>query len=263
MNATHLLVPAAAAFAVASALFLSWLLRFQQGSRRAGATATIVATVLLIGAIVAELGGLTAPTLGGGPRVLLLVVGGVCVLFLISRLRTDMPLAGPVIAPLAAAATFALAVKSGAGLGPHPVGASSLGVITIVHIGTTLLGFVCFLPAYILSVLFLDQEYRLRMKRPPRGGVPSLLKMEQLAWRLVFVGFPLLSVGILLGLVWSEQAGTLEPKPQHLLAVTAWGIYGYATARRLKSGWRGRRAALTLMAAFVLTLAAVILYTMR
>lgn len=262
MTTTYLLGPAAAAFAVAAVLFVGWLLRYQQSARRGGAMATVAGTVLMVAAIALELSSSAAPTLGQGPRVMLIVVGGVCLLFLLTRLRSDMPLAGPVIAPLAAAATFALAVKSGQGLVHAPTG-PSLGAVTILHIGATLLGFMCFLPAYVLSVLFLDQEYRLRTKKTPLSSLPSLLKMEQLAWRLVYVGFPLFSVGILLGLVWSERSATLEIKPQHLLAATAWAIYGYATARHLKTGWRGRRAALTLMAGFVVTLAAVLLYTMR
>jgi ABC-type uncharacterized transport system permease subunit len=52
-------------------------------------------------------------------------------------------------------------------------------------------------------------------------------------------------------------------RPQHVLAALGWGIYAHATRRRVRTGWRGRRAALELMAAFVLTLAAVLLYMMR
>ena len=52
-------------------------------------------------------------------------------------------------------------------------------------------------------------------------------------------------------------------QPQHLLASLSWTIYAFAIYRRWRSGWRGRRAALALMAAFVVTFGAVLMYMMR
>ncbi len=156
---------------------------------------------------------------------------------------------------------LALAVK--ASRGDLPSGSGSLGAVTVVHIGATLLGFMLFVPAYVLSVLFLDQEYHLKNKTPgPK--LPSLLRLEQLSWRLVHVGFPIFSVGILLGVVWQELRGASSAlRPEHLLAAGGWLVYAVVLALRLKTGWRGRRAALALMAAFVMTLSAALLYVMR
>ena len=257
-----LLFASAVVFCLASASFLAWLLRYDARARRGGGGATLLATLLLGGAAGLELFG-AAPVLGGGPRVLLLVALGVCVVFLLTRLRVDLPLGGPVIAPLATAVVFATAVKA-AGGGPAEVSGGDLGTVTILHIGATLLGFLLFVPAYILSLLSLDQEYRLRSKTRAPSSLPSLLKLERAAWQLIYMGFPLFSIGILLGFVWQEQAGGgASLQPQHVLSGLGWAIYAHATWRHVRTGWRGRRAALELMAAFVLTLAAVILYMMR
>lgn len=257
------LIAAAAAYAVASAFFLAWLVRYEPRARRSGALVTVAATALAGVAVVTELGGLAGPpALRVGAQVMLLLVFGVSLLFLASRLRTDMPVAGPVVAPLAAAVVFVLAVK--AVRGDLPPSGDALGAITAIHIGATLLGFLLFVPAYVLSVLFLHQQYHLKTKTRGAGNLPSLLRLEAMSWRLLFIGFPLYSVGILLGFVWQERAGPAAgPRPEHVLSAVSWLVYAYATYRHLKTGWRGRRAALTLMAAFVVTLAAVMLYVMR
>ena len=260
MNAS-LLLASAVAFALASASFLTWLLGQDVRARLGGVVATVLATGLLAGAVVLEF---TAPgLLAMGPRSLLLAVFAVSVLFLLFRLRVDVPLAGPVVAPLAAASVFALGIKVLGGASMAGVGVE-LGTVTIVHIGATLLGFLLFVPAYVLSLLFLEQEYHLRAKTRAPSSLPSLLKLETASWQLIYLGFPLFSIGILLGFIWQERAGDgLHMQPQHVLAALGWSVYAHATWRRVRTGWRGRRAALELMAAFVLTLAAVLLYMMR
>ncbi|MGB0589693.1 MAG: cytochrome c biogenesis protein CcsA [Myxococcota bacterium] len=256
-----LLLASAVAFALASASFLTWLLGQDARARRGGAAATVLATGLLAGAVILEF--TTPGLLTSGPRALLVVVLSVTALFLLFRLRRDVPLAGPVITPLAAASVFALGIKVLGGSAATGSG-GELGTVTIVHIGATLMGFLLFVPAYVLSVLFLEQEYHLRSKTRAPSSLPSLLKLETASWQLIYLGFPLFSIGILLGFIWQESVGTgLELRPQHVLAALGWSVYAHATWRRVRTGWRGRRAALELMAGFVLTLAAVLLYTMR
>ena len=167
------------------------------------------------------------------------------------------------LASLVGAVCLALALKLTRGALPVPESAN-MGVVTAIHIGATLLGFVLFVPSYGLSVLYLNQEHRLKSRQLGSSWMPSLLKMEQVAWRLVLVGFPLYSIGILLGLVWQEQVTDVYGvRPAHLLAIGSWALYGVLSYRRLRSGWRGRRASLLAMGAFTLMLAAVLLYGMR
>ena len=220
-----------------------------------------LATLLLGGAFANEFWG--EGVLGSGQNGLLMMCLIVSVAFLLVRVRVDVPMAGAVLSPLVAAALCALGLKAMGVADAAPV-AGELGTVTILHISATLLGFLFFVPAYVLSLLFLDQEYHLRSKTKAPSGLPSLLRLEKTAWQLIYLGFPLFSLGILLGFIWQENTPEgIALRPQHLLAGLGWVLYAHATWRHVRTGWRGRRAALELMAAFVLTLTAVLLYVMR
>src|SRR5204863_7921935 len=79
--------------------------------------------------------------------------------------------------------------------------------------------------------------------------------------RTLPLGFPSLTTGILLGVLWARPAwGSVLPlDPLALLSVVAWTIYAGTLAGRTAAGWHGRRAAyfaIVGFAALVLTLGA-------
>lgn len=256
-----LLFAAAGAFLVASVLFTLWILR-AESTRPVSATVAVVAgVVVLAAAIVLDLQSSEPQALV--VRVVMLVALGLVAMGLVPSGQRAAPMLQPVLSSLVGATCFALALKLARGELPVPEG-GDMGVVTAIHIGATLLGFVLFVPSYGLSVLYLNQEHRLKSRQLGSTWMPSLLKMEQVAWRLVLVGFPLYSIGILLGLVWQDQVPVAYGvRPAHVLAVVSWSMYGVLSYRRLRSGWRGRRASLLAMGAFTLMLAAVLLYGMR
>lgn len=257
-----LLTIATGLLVLACGRYLVWLLRPGQPAPGSAAVSTILATALLLAAAALELVGSAGPTLGLGPRVLLLVTAGVCVLTAFAAGRAQ-PLVRPVTVSLALAVTLALAVKAVRGDLPPPETAS-MGAITVIHIGATLLGFLLFVPAFVLSMLFLHQQHQLKSKQPGSDWLPGLLKLENAAWKLVFVGFPTYSVGILLGFIWQERSPTATlAAPEHLLAAASWLLYATMSVRRLRTGWRGRRAAVTGIVAFLTMLSSVLLYVMR
>lgn len=255
-----LLLVAMAAFGVASAFFLRWVLHYQEPQRKIGELAVAVATAVLAVVVVLEFGGGDSPIMRPGPRVVAGVTLVISLSFLVARFVRDLPLAGVVLAPLAAVTMYALYAKS-TGLAPPSSGTA--GVLTVVHIGAAMLGFLLFIPTFVLSVLFLNQEHRLKTKKLDGVKLPSLLTLERNAWRLLFVGFPLFSLGILMGALWKQSAGTALLPPQHVFAGLSWWVYAIAIYRRVRTGWRGRRSALILMGAFVAAFGAVLLYAMR
>ena len=257
-----LLVVSAVSYTVATVFYLRWLLTFRREFRRLGSGLTALSVGILGGAVAAEFSAGIDGTFGASPRVVLLLTAALGLVFICIRTLRELPIAGSVLAPLSAAATVALFLKSIAL--PATATVESIGTITALHIGAALLGFLLFIPSFVLSILFLAQEHRLKMKKPGETKLPGLLAVESNAWLLLYVGFPLYSIGIMLGLLWQDSASSMMTvKPQHGIAATSWCIYAVAIYLRVRTGWRGRRAAITVMSAFVATFAAVLLYMMR
>ena len=255
-----LLMASVVGYSLATVFYLRWLLHFRGETRRIGSALTGLSVGILAGAVVMEFTGTAGSFMSSAAQVVLLLTAGIGVVFIFMRFLKDFPIAGSVVAPLSAAATLALCLKA---MAPAAApSATAMGALTAIHVGAALLGFLLFIPSYVLSILFLDQEHRLKTKQPSETRLPGLLALESNAWRLLYVGFPLYSVGILLGLLW-QDTGTGSVKPQHVIAALSWCIYAFAIYRRIRIGWRGRRAALTVMAAFVTTFTAVLLYMMR
>src|SRR6267143_301833 len=91
--------------------------------------------------------------------------------------------------------------------------------------------------------------------------LPALETLDRLTYRTLALGFPFLTIGILLGVLWAGPAwgSVLTLDPLALLSVVAWTIYASTLAGRAIAGWHGRRAAYFAIfgfAALVLTLGA-------
>lgn len=257
-----LLLASVVAYSLATVFYLRWLLHFRVETRRMGSAFTALAVGIVAGSVVVELNAAEPFFATASPQVVLMLTAGVGGVFILMRFLKDYPIAGSVVAPLSAGAILALLLKASA---PVTVAsAQPMGALTAIHVSAAMLGFLLFVPSYVLSVLFLDQEHRLKTKQVSNANLPGLLALETNAWRLLMIGFPLYSVGILLGLLWQDSAGSGSAvKPQHIIAALSWCIYAVAIYRRSRDGWRGRRAALTVMAAFVTAFTAVLLYMMR
>ncbi len=110
----------------------------------------------------------------------------------------------------------------------------------------------------IASVMYLLQADRLRRKLPPLGGVGllSLERLEQMNRRAVNLAYPLLTVGLLLGLIllpW-PQLGDNWLNLKVLGTVGLWAVFGVLLYLRYSAHASGRRLAWLTIAAFGLML---------
>jgi ABC-type uncharacterized transport system permease subunit len=92
------------------------------------------------------------------------------------------------------------------------------------------------------------------------ASLPPLLSMEQMLFRIIWIGFILLTVTVGSGILFSE---TLFGKPiefnyKTVFALISWGIFAALLVGRHVYGWRGRRALRWTLAGFVALLLAYI-----
>lgn len=131
--------------------------------------------------------------------------------------------------------------------------AVSLHIIaTVAAIGAFALAFCC-AALYLLVHRILKSKNGLAWMRK----LPPLVTVEQAAFVLVAVGFPLLTLGILSGLVraWAGgMASGWQTDPKTLLAYVVWAVYGVYLWARLAANWPPVRTAYVLLIGLGLSL---------
>jgi cytochrome c-type biogenesis protein CcsB len=86
-------------------------------------------------------------------------------------------------------------------------------------------------------------------------GLPKPMVLDDMGYRAVVVGFPFLTLTIILGAIWANTAwGTYWSwDPKETASLVTWFIYGSYLHARVMRGWRGNRAAWLLVLGFAAT----------
>jgi len=140
----------------------------------------------------------------------------------------------------------------------------SLGMLGRIHISLATAGVSIFALATAVAVLYLIEERQLKRKHIGalvRRGT-ALETLDKLAHRCVQVGFPVFTVAMITGAMWSAQLpGTL--RPEYTVAAIAWAAFAGLLVARTTAGWRGRRAALVTIFGFSSALLVLGVYLVR
>jgi cytochrome c-type biogenesis protein CcsB len=118
--------------------------------------------------------------------------------------------------------------------------------------------YACFTIAAGVAVMYLIQRYFLKTKHLGAlfQKLPSLETMDEISYRCLTVGFPLLTVAIISGSIWSEKAMGSYWVWDHkqTWSMIIWFIYAALLHGRLTIGWRGKRAAILSIFGFIVVL---------
>jgi len=122
------------------------------------------------------------------------------------------------------------------------------------HVLAAMLAYSLFTIAALHAALMSLVESNLHKARLPGlfKGLPPLLTMETLLFRIIAVGFVLLSLTLLSGGVFSEQIFGKAWQFNHktLFGFISWGVFAVLLAGHHFYGWRGRKAVNWTMSGF-------------
>jgi cytochrome c-type biogenesis protein CcsB len=119
-----------------------------------------------------------------------------------------------------------------------------------VHVSMGILAYATFAVSFAAAVLYLVTEGR------SIGWLPSPDLLDDLGYRAVTIGFPALTLMLILGSVWAYQAwgSYWSWDPKESAALFTWLIYAVYLHSRSLRGWRGRRSAWILIFGFGATM---------
>jgi cytochrome c-type biogenesis protein CcsB len=116
-----------------------------------------------------------------------------------------------------------------------------------VHVVLALLGLAALVLNFAGAVMYVLQERQLKARRPGAFyyRLPPLETLDRLTYRALTLGFPFLTAGLLLGVLWAGAASgrPLTLDPLTLFSVIMWIVYAATLSGRAVGIWRGRRAA--------------------
>jgi ABC-type uncharacterized transport system permease subunit len=175
----------------------------------------------------------------------------IVLVFLLTFLRTRVDALGLAAYP----AAFALMLVANLA----PVTADRVDPILMslylpVHATLAFLGYAALFIAFAMGALYLIQERELKSRNPRAFYylAPSLERCDTISGRSVAVGFVFLTLAIVTGMLWNEQARgrPFTGDAKEWSAGLAWLIYVMLIVVRRRTGWGGRRAALLGIAGF-------------
>lgn len=183
--------------------------------------------------------------------------------YLAVRRKYRVDVAGAFVAPLALTALLASKFVGGAaGEAGH-----IKSVVLPVHVLVTLVGLALFALAFAVATLYLVQERLLKQKRIEGlfQRLPPLDSLDRAEHRLLLLGFPLLTLGILTGTLWAGRVDTTSffAVLRATFGYVTWLLFAGVLFLRAAAGWRGRRAAYGTIAGFSFAMLVLLVYWLR
>ena len=181
--------------------------------------------------------------------------------YLLASTRFRLTLGGVVVMPVS------LVLLLLARLSPAGGAAEDLSALGRVHISLATIGVGVFALASALSAIYLAEDRALRKKKLDGlafkdQGAP-LESLDRMSHRLIWVGFPIFTLALVLGAVWTSRLGESLDRIEYLLAAVTWFAFATLLVMRQIYGWRGRRAARLTLAGFAAALAVLLIYLVR
>ena len=185
-----------------------------------------------------------------------IITGG----YLLASTRYRLTLGGVVVMPVS------LVLLLVARLSPEGE-ATDLSSLGRVHISLATFGVGVFALASVLSAIYLVEERALKRKKFDAlafkdKGAP-LEALDRLSHRLIWVGFPIFTVALVLGAIWVSKLGESLDRLEYPLAGVTWISYALLLVARAAYGWRGKRAARLTLLGFTAALAVLAIYFIR
>jgi len=136
-----------------------------------------------------------------------------------------------------------------------------------VHVASLLFAYASFALAGMVGLTYMLQFKEIKKKHLGYfyTRLPSLHVLDTMNSRAVVVGWLFLTIGVVVGVVWTAQARVIAPEnsnlqamslqdPKVFIAIVTWAVYSFSLFARKTLGWTGRRAAWLSALGFVIVL---------
>ena len=124
-----------------------------------------------------------------------------------------------------------------------------------IHVITCFFGYAAFAVSFGISIIYLIQNRREGIDGPI-GWLPNTKMLDEINYRSIVIGFPMLTVGIITGAAWANYAwgSYWSWDPKETWSLITWLIYAAFLHARISRDWRGRKMAILSLIGFMAVL---------
>ena len=179
--------------------------------------------------------------------------------YLILHLKFRLMVLGSFVAPLAAFLMIISSAMSGFEVNVKPIFRS---LWLTIHVGTVFIGNGIFALAFLAAIMYLIQERQIKKKNFGSfyNRLPSLETLDSINHYALIYGFPFMTIGMITGAVYAQFAlgSYWRWDPKEVWSLITWLFYATILHERLTVGWRGKKAAVMSILAFLVLILSLI-----
>jgi len=125
-----------------------------------------------------------------------------------------------------------------------------------IHVTTCFFGYASFAVSFGISILYLIRDKKGVQKEKVSRWLPSTPILDEINYKSIVIGFPLLTLGIVTGAAWANYAwgSYWSWDPKETWSLITWFIYAAFLHARFTRDWRGRKAAILSIVGFTAVL---------
>jgi cytochrome c-type biogenesis protein CcsB len=179
----------------------------------------------------------------------------IVLIYLILETKYQQKVIGVFVTPFAFLAIALTSIIPGVNANITPLVPALQSNWLTIHVTTCFFGYASFAVSFGISFLYLIRE-----KKDAKGSEPTWLPspsvLDEINYKAIVIGFPMLTLGIITGAAWANYAWgsywTWDPK--ETWSLITWFVYAAFLHARLTRDWRGRKAALLSLVGFAAVL---------
>jgi cytochrome c-type biogenesis protein CcsB len=121
-----------------------------------------------------------------------------------------------------------------------------------IHVITCMLGYAAFAISFGVSIAYLIQSRKRQSARYLIGGFPPARTLDEINYKAITIGFPLLTIGIITGAIWAHYAwgSYWSWDSKETSSLVTWLVYTAFLHARYTHAWQRKKAAILSIAGF-------------
>src|SRR4030043_2141082 len=170
----------------------------------------------------------------------------IVLIYLILEFKYQQKIIGVFITPFALLAIALTSIVPGIDAKITPLMPALQSNWLTIHVTTCFFGYASFAVSFGVSILYLIQDRKRSQNKGNSKWLPSISVLDEINYKSIIIGFPMLTLGIITGAAWANYAwgSYWSWDPKETWSLITWFVYAAFLHARFTRDWRGRKAAL-------------------